>query len=337
MKEQEVLLHMSVNQSKFITFLKKNSTIMIFLILVFLIFFLTDILKIGNEGGTWIFLNVSNIRNILNQVSINAIIAFGMTLVILVNGIDLSVGSMVAVAGVVLAVFFIDLNVPLVISYLIVILTCAVVGSINGLLVTKVKMPAFIVTLGSMQIFRGLAFIFAGGQAKFTPDPKFQIVGNTFLFNILPISILVMLFCFAFFHVFLTKTKFGRCFYFTGQNDSAAFLTGVNIDKVRIIAYTLVGAASGVSGILLASRLGSGSPNVGVAYEMDAIAAVVVGGTSFTGGVGTIKGTLIGAMILGVISNGLNLLGVSPFAQQLVRGVIILLAVLFDTINRGGK
>lgn len=328
---------MSENQSKFIKFLKKNSTIMVFLLLVFFIFFLTDILKIGNEGDSWIFLNTSNIRNILNQISINAIIAFGMTLVILVNGIDLSVGSMVAVAGVVLAVFFIDLNVPLVISYLIVIITGTIVGSVNGLLVTKVKMPAFIVTLGSMQIFRGLAFIFAGGQAKFTPDPAFKVVGNTFLFNVLPISILIMLICFVFFHIFLTKTKYGRCFYFTGQNDSAAFLTGVNIDKVRITAYALVGAASGISGILLASRLGSGSPNVGVMYELDAIAAVVVGGTSFTGGVGTITGTLVGAMILGVISNGLNLLGVSPFAQQLVRGAIILLAVILDTINRGGK
>jgi ribose transport system permease protein len=325
---------MATALNKSVDWIRRNSTLVVFLALALVLFFLVDVLQIGHTGENWVFLDLNNIRNVLNQISINAIIAFGMTLVILVNGIDLSVGSMVAVAGVTLAVFFVDLGVGILLSYLIVVVTGALVGSVNGVLVTKVKLPAFIVTLGSLQIFRGLAFIIAGGHAKFTADPVFKVIGNTFLFGVIPISILVMLGCFLFFHILLTRTRFGRRIYLTGQNDEAAFLSGVNVDAIRVAAYTLVGAASAISGILLASRLGSGSPNVGVAYELDAIAAVVVGGTSFTGGVGTVSGTLIGALLLGIISNGLNLLGVSPFVQQLVRGGIILGAVIADQTSR---
>lgn len=312
----------------------QGSTLLIFLGLSAVIFILTDLLKIGNNSDGWIFLELGNIRNILNQISINAIIAFGMTLVILVNGIDLSVGSMVAVAGVSLAVFFIQMEIPLLISYLLVLIIGGLVGFSNGLMVTKIKLPPFIVTLASFQIFRGLAFILVDGQAKFTADESFKIVGNRFLFGFMPISILVMLAIYIFYYLLLSRTSLGRQFYLTGGNEEAAKFSGIRIDKVKISAYTLIGVSAAVSGILLASRLGSGSPNVGVGYELDAIAAAVVGGTSFTGGVGTITGTLIGALILGVISNGLNLLGISPFFQQIVRGLIILSAVILDSRRR---
>ncbi|KGM42577.1 hypothetical protein JY97_12850 [Alkalispirochaeta odontotermitis] len=314
--------------------MSKASTFLIFLGLSAVIFILTDLLKIGNNSDKWIFLELGNIRNILNQISINAIIAFGMTLVILVNGIDLSVGSMVAVAGVTLGVFFIQLEIPLLISYLLVLIIGGLVGFSNGMVITKIKLPPFIVTLASFQIFRGLAFILVNGQAKFTTDESFKIIGNRFLFGFMPISILAMLAIFIFYHLLLSRTSLGRKIYLTGGNEEAARFSGIRIDWVRISAYTLTGISATVSGILLASRLGSGSPNVGVGYELDAIAATVVGGTSFTGGMGTITGTLIGALILGVISNGLNLLGISPFFQQIVRGLIILSAVILDSRKR---
>jgi len=314
--------------------ISKASTFLIFLGLSAVIFILTDLLKIGNNSDKWIFLELGNIRNILNQISINAIIAFGMTLVILVNGIDLSVGSMVAVAGVTLGVFFIQLEIPLLISYLLVLIIGGLVGFSNGMVITKIKLPPFIVTLASFQIFRGLAFILVNGQAKFTTDESFKIIGNRFLFGFMPISILAMLAIFIFYHLLLSRTSLGRKIYLTGGNEEAARFSGIRIDWVRISAYTLTGISATVSGILLASRLGSGSPNVGVGYELDAIAATVVGGTSFTGGMGTITGTLIGALILGVISNGLNLLGISPFFQQIVRGLIILSAVILDSRKR---
>ena len=325
---------MSVSWKKVTDAASRASTLFIFIGLCAVIFILTDLLKIGNNGDGWIFLEPGNIRNILNQISINAIIAFGMTLVILVNGIDLSVGSMVAVAGVALAVFFIQLEIPLLVSYLLVLITGGLVGFSNGIIITRIKLPPFIVTLASYQIFRGLAFLLVDGQAKFTSDESFKVIGNRFLFGFMPISILVMLVIFVLYHLFLSRTAPGRRFYLAGGNEEAATFAGIRVNRVKVTAYTLVGVSAAVSGILLASRLGSGSPNVGVGYELDAIAAAVVGGTSFTGGVGTITGTLIGALILGVISNGLNLLGISPFFQQIVRGLIILGAVILDSKKR---
>jgi len=311
--------------------LDQFSTLFILLGLLIVVILLIDVLKIGNAGEGWIFLEANNMRNILNQVAINAIIAFGMTLVILVNGIDLSAGSIVALSGVILGILFIDLHLPLVLSYLVVMLVGGLVGLSNGLLVTKVRLPPFIVTLGSYQVFRGLAFLFVDGQAKFTTEDSFKVVGNYFVFGSIPVSIIIMLVIFILFYVVLGKTTIGRKLYLVGQNELAAKYSGVNVDNTRIIAYALIGVASAVGGILLASRLGSGSPNVGVGYELDAIAAVVVGGTSFSGGVGTIPGTLIGVLILGTINNSLNLLGISPFFQQITRGLIILLAVIIDS------
>jgi ribose transport system permease protein len=307
------------------------STLFILLGLLVVVILLIDVFKIGRTEEGLIFLETNNIRNILNQVAINAIIAFGMTLVILVNGIDLSVGSIVALSGVVLGVLFIDLHLPLILSYVVVIVVGAVFGLTNGILITKVKLPPFIVTLGSFQIYRGFAFLLVDGQAKFTSEESFKVVGNYFVLGTIPLSIIIMLVIFLLFYIFLAKTVMGRKFYLVGQNELAAKYSGVKVDKTRITAYALVGVVSAIGGILLASRLGSGSPNVGVGYELDAIAAVVVGGTSFSGGIGTITGTLIGVLILGTINNSLNLLGISPFFQQIARGLIILLAVIVDS------
>ena len=256
------------------------STVLIFIILLAVMAILSDVLHLNNPGGKRLFLTESNIKNILNQVSINAVIAFGMTLVILVNGIDLSVGSMVAVAGVLTSIFFKTFGLPLVLAYLCVLFFGAVIGSSNGLLVSRYKLPPFIVTLATMIVFRGLAFILSNGKAMFIPEPEFKIIGNSFV-GIFPISVLVMIACFAGTEIMLSRTALGRKFYLTGGNEEAAIFCGINVDRIRLIAYALTGFLSSVSGILLASRLGSGSPNVGVQYELDAIAAVVIGGTSF--------------------------------------------------------
>lgn len=308
------------------------STVIIFFILVLVMFLLTDVFHINNAGEKRLFLTESNIKNVLNQVSINAVIAFGMTLVILVNGIDLSVGSIVAIAGVLTSIFFKTFQLPLAVSYILVLLVGGLVGSSNGLLVSKFKLPPFIVTLATMIVFRGFAFILSDGKAMFIPEPEFKIIGNSFI-GIFPVSVLVMLACFAFVHIMLSRTTLGRKMYLTGGNEESALFSGININRVRITAYALVGFLSSVSGILLASRLGSGSPNVGVSYELDAIAAVVIGGTSFSGGIGTITGTLIGALILGIISNGMNMLGISPYMQYIVKGLVILGAVILDKVS----
>lgn len=310
----------------------QGSTFLIFIVLVLFMYLLTDVLHINNEGSKRLFLTESNIKNILNQVSINAVIAFGMTLVILVNGIDLSVGSMVAVAGVLTSIFFKTIGLPLIFAYILVLFFGGIIGGVNGVLVSRYKLPPFIVTLATMIVFRGLAFIFSNGKAMFIPEPEFKVIGNAFI-GIFPISVVVMLVCFLFIHVLLSRTILGRQMYLTGGNEESALFSGVNIKKIRIIAYSLVGFLSAVSGILLASRLGSGSPNVGVQYELNAIAAVVIGGTSFSGGIGTITGTLFGALILGIISNGMNMLGITPYMQYVVKGAVIIGAVILDKMS----
>ncbi len=297
-------------------------------------FFLTDVLQLNNSSGKRLFLTESNIRNILNQVSINAIIAFGMTIVILLNGIDLSVGSMVAVSGVLTSIFFKILHIPLPLSYLFVLASGFLIGSSNGFLVTRFKLPPFIVTLATMIIFRGFSFILSNGNSIFIYEPSFKVIGNSFI-SIFPIPILIMFLCFILIHIMLSSTILGRKIYLTGGNSESACFSGVNINKVRLIGYALTGILSSLSGILLASRLGSGSPNVGVQYELDAIAAVVIGGTSFRGGIGTVVGSLMGALILGVISNGMNMLGITPYMQFVVKGLVILGAVILDKIKNG--
>ena len=308
------------------------STLIIFLSLVLIMYLLTDVFHVNNDSGKSLFLTESNIKNVLNQVSINAVIAFGMTLVILLNGIDLSVGSIVAVAGVLASIFFKTFHMPLAVSYILVLFFGALIGGANGILVTRFKLPPFIVTLATMIVFRGLAFIISDGKAMFIPEPEFKIIGNSFI-GVFPISVIVMLVCFFSVHFMLSRTTLGRQMYLTGGNEESALFSGVNIKRVRLIAYSLIGLLSSVSGILLASRLGSGSPNVGVQYELDAIAAVVIGGTSFSGGIGTIVGTLIGALILGIISNGMNMLGITPYMQFVVKGLVILGAVILDKVS----
>ena len=307
----------------------KAGPFFVFFILSLCIFLFTDIFRINNETGRWIFLNRNNILNVLNQISMNAIIAFGMTFVILTAGIDLSVGSIVAAGGVLLSILFVDFNMTFIAALIVVVIAGFAIGIVNGFIIAKWKMPPFIITLATMTIFRGLALIMVDGRAKFIVEPEFKMIGNGFVGPI-PVPIIILAICFVFLTLLLTRTTFGRSVYIMGGNEEAAILSGINTVKIKCLVYMIVGGCAGLSGVVLASRLGSGSPNVGVSYELDAIAAVIVGGTSLSGGIGTIAGTLAGALIIGVINNGMNIIGLSPYIQYIIKGMVILGVVIID-------
>ncbi|RQO71599.1 ribose ABC transporter permease [Aquitalea sp. FJL05] len=280
------------------------------------------------------FLTVANLLNVMRQVSINALIAFGMTLVILLGGIDLSVGSILALSSVAIATL-IQAGVNPMLATLLGVIGGGLMGLFNGLVISKGKVAPFIATLASMTILRGLALVVSGGSpiTGFNSD-LFSMLGGGYVAGLLPIPVLWMLIMFGLFAFLLKKTVFGRHVYATGGNEEAARLSGVKVDQIKLWVYTLSGAMSAMAGVVLTSRLNSAQPTAGSGYELDAIAAVVLGGTSLTGGRGWIFGTLMGALLIGVLNNGLNLLGVSSFYQQVIKGVVILLAVLID---RSGK
>ncbi|HTC44898.1 MAG TPA: ribose ABC transporter permease [Steroidobacteraceae bacterium] len=280
------------------------------------------------------FLTVSNSFDVMRQVSINAVIAFGMTLSILLGGIDLSVGSILAVSSV-LAAMMMTGGHGAVLAVAVAILAGAAMGSLNGVVIAKGKVAPFIATLGMMTLLRGLALVFANGSpiSGFSSN-FFATLGDGYVARLIPVPVVLMLVMFAVFWFVLGRTVFGRHVYATGGNAEAAKLSGVNIDRVQILVYTVSGAMAALAGVILTSRLDSAQPTAGAGYELDAITAVVLGGTSLAGGRGWIFGTLVGALLIGVLNNGLNLMGVSAFYQQVVKGSVILLAVLLD---RGGK
>lgn len=280
------------------------------------------------------FLTIANLLNVMRQVSINALIAFGMTLVILLGGIDLSVGSILALSSVFTATL-ISRGTDPVVATLVGIASGAVMGAANGLVIAKGKVAPFIATLGTMTILRGLALVVSNGSPVTGINSDFfTMLGGGYVADLIPIPVIWMALMFAVIWFVLKKTVFGRHVYAVGGNEEASRLSGVSVDGVKIWVYTLSGAMSAMAGIILTSRLNSAQPTAGAGYELDAIAAVVLGGTSLTGGRGWIFGTLVGALLIGVLNNGLNLLGVSSFYQQVIKGVVILLAVLID---RGGK
>ncbi|MFD2370689.1 ABC transporter permease [Brevibacillus sp. GCM10020057] len=274
------------------------------------------------------FLTVSNIFNVLRQISINALIAFGMTFVILTGGIDLSVGSMLALASAITAGLMAG-GMDTWLAVLIGLLAGVVMGAINGLIITKGKVAPFIGTLATMTVFRGLTLVYTEGKPITGLNADFAMLGKGFFLEI-PMPVIWMLISFAILYFLLRHTTFGRHVYALGSNEEATKLSGINTGKVKVLVYAVSGLLAALSGIILTSRLNSAQPTAGTSYELDAIAAVVLGGTSLSGGRGWIVGTLIGAMIIGVLDNGLNLLNVSSFYQSVVKGAVILIAVLLD-------
>ena len=276
------------------------------------------------------FLTVSNLLNIAQQTSINAIVAVGMTFVILSGGIDLSVGSIVAVAGVALGLAL-QADQPLFVALAIALLTGIACGQINGLLIDRGGLPPFIVTLGTMSMARGAALVLTEGRPISGFDEGFRTLA-TGTIAFIPAPVLVMVAVYAIAHLVLTRTTFGRYVYAIGGNEEATRLSGVRVHLHKPAIYAVSGLTSAIAAVLLTARLNSAQPIAGMMYELDAIAATVIGGTSLLGGEGSLGGTLIGALIMGVLRNGLNLLGVSSFLQQIVIGGVIVGAVLIDTI-----
>jgi ribose transport system permease protein len=281
------------------------------------------------------FLTVSNLLNVLEQTSINAVIAAGMTFVIISAGIDLSVGSLVAVAGVVLA-SALHAGAPTTIAIAASLAVGCGFGLLNGLAITWGRLPPFIATLGMMSIARGCALLFTEGRPVSGFDPAFRSIATARLGGI-PAPVFVTTAVYVLAHAVLSETRFGRYVYSIGGNEEATRLSGVNVRLHKTLVYGVSGLASAVAAVLLTARLNSAQPIAGIMYELDAIAATVIGGTSLMGGEGGLGGTIIGALIMGVLRNGLNLLGVSSFVQQIVIGLVIVVAVLIDTVLKSRK
>ena len=276
------------------------------------------------------FRTVNNFLSLLRQSAINGLIAFGMTCVILTGGIDLSVGSVLALTSIICA-YTIKIGLPAPLSMLIALIFGIILGTISGLMVTKSRLQPFIATLITMTGYRGLTMILSGGK-------PISRLGNNLLLNHIgkgsflgiPIPVWILIIFFAIFLFVLKKTVLGRQIYATGSNAKAAELAGININNIKLIVYAVSGFMASLSGLILVSRLGSAQPTLGSGYELDAIAAVALGGTSMTGGRGKITGTLIGILIIAVLNNGLNIIGVSSYYQDVVKALVIFLAVISD-------
>lgn len=289
------------------------------------------------------FLKISNLLNVANQIAVIAIMAIGMTMVIIAGGIDLSVGSLLALSAV-LTTFLIreyagarDASaLGMILCCAAAIVACSCVGLATGLLVTTFRVPAFIITLGVMEMARGAAGKLTAGQTVHEVPNSFVWLGRESAFGIVPIAVVLMLVLYVLAHLLMAQTVLGRYIYAVGGNREAARLSGVPVQLVTVSVYVFAAALAGLGGVITASQLKSGGPNYGEKYELDVIAAVVVGGTSLTGGEGKIFGTLIGAFLIAVIHNGMNLLGLGPFDQQIVLGAVIILAALFDSIKHLG-
>lgn len=292
------------------------------------------------------FMTSTNLWNVLRQISVNVCISVGMTLVVLMAGIDLSVGSILGLTAAVCAgllkngLLIESMDLFIGFTVLGAILAAMIIGMLlglfNGWVITKFAIPPFVATLAMLTIARGLTMLYTEGIPISNLGPKFEFIGSGWILGI-PVPVWISLIM-VLIVVFLTnRTTFGRYIYAIGGNEKAAFLSGININKVKLAVYGIAGMMAAVGGVLVTSRLNSAQPNAGMSYELDSIAAVVIGGTSLSGGVGTVTGTVIGAIIIGVLNNGLVLLDVSPFWQQVVKGIVILLAVIIDKMNQKNK
>ncbi len=290
------------------------------------------------------FLTTSNLWNVLRQISVNVCISVGMTLIVLMAGIDLSVGSVLAFTsaicaglitnGIILESFDIFIGFTVLGGVLVALITGLLLGLFNGWVITRFSIPPFVATLAMLTIARGATMLYTQGIPISNLGANFEFIGSGWILGIpVPVWISTMMVLII---VFITKkTAFGRYIYAIGGNEKAAYLSGISINTIKLAVYGIAGMMAAIGGILVTSRLNSAQPNAGASYELDSIAAVVIGGTSLSGGVGSVTGTVIGAVIIGVLNNGLVLLNVSPFWQQVVKGCVILLAVIIDRRSKG--
>ncbi|WBU37480.1 ABC transporter permease [Homoserinibacter sp. YIM 151385] len=283
------------------------------------------------------FLEVNNLFNVFQQITVLAIIALGATMVIVSGGIDLSVGSVAALSGMVAGVAFGQLGLPMELSLVLSLLVGAAAGLVNGLLIVLGKVPPFVATLAMLSVARGITLVLSNGQPVSGFPDWFREIGTFDLFGVIPGVVILVAVLYAAGSFYLRFRPAGRSIYAVGGSEEVARLSGVNVGLLKIRVYTIAGALAGLGGLVLTSRLNSAQPTAGSGLELDVIAAVVIGGTSLSGGVGTVIGTLIGALIIGVLRNGLNLLDVSSFWQQVVIGAVIAGAVMVDTLGRRAR
>lgn len=275
------------------------------------------------------FLNINNIMNIVNQASINAILAIGASIVILTGGIDLSVGSVVGFVGIFLAMNIKDgMSIP--VAIILCLICGAVIGCFNGILISYGKVPAFITTLGSMQAVRGLAQIINEGQAVSGFPLEIGALMKTKFFGVVPIGVLYVIVFYAVMILILAYTKFGRGIYALGGNSHAARLSGIKVKKLEVIVYVLCGMFAAFAGVMLLARLLYADPSAGNSYEMNAIAAAVIGGISMSGGKGKLANTVVGAIILATLTNGLQIMNVATYYQTVITGLVVIVAVFAD-------
>ena len=283
------------------------------------------------------FLSLNNFLNVSLQIAIYGMLAVGMTFVMITGGIDLSIGSIVALVGVIAAIVSKQTILPTEIMVIVALLSGLAVGiaagSLSGFLIASFSIPPFIVTLAMMTICRGVVFIITGGFTEGELPSAFGWLGRGHVW-IIPVPVLVMAGLFALGHVMLQQTAFGRHVFALGGNEEASRLSGIRVQREKVLVYSLNGLLTGLAGVTLAARLGAGAPNSGLQYELDVIAAVVVGGTSLSGGRGSLVGTLAGTLFIGVLNNGLNLANVDPYTQKVALGVVILAAVWLDQTQR---
>jgi inositol transport system permease protein len=332
------VLGRSVSRESLNAFIRKYAIVLIFIVMF-----------VGMTLLTNAFLHPRNLFNVVRQISVVGLIAIGVTMVIITTGIDLSSGSVLALGAVFAASLaqqpgwhdakYPGLMVPVIVPIVAALAIGILCGAINGGLIARFKIPPFIATLGMMTVARGFALIYSNRPVSGLTD-AYNFIGQGEIFKVIsipgqpplgiPIPVIILAAVAIGAHVLLNNTRFGRHIYAVGGNEQAALISGLNVGRIKIGVYTIAGLLSGLAGLVLSSRVGSGQPGLGVGYELDAIAAAVIGGTSLSGGVGTIWGTIIGALIIGVLNNGLDLLNVSAYWQTIVKGSIIVVAVIVD-------
>jgi ribose transport system permease protein len=321
-------MKLSLNKTTIKEILSKNKPLFVLLILCF------TMAMLNNRFMTW-----GNIVTVLRQTSINAVIATGMTFAIIIGGIDLSVGSVLAICGAIAATLISKgFNPALVI--LITLLLGLGIGLINGVLISKGRLQPFIATLGTMTLLRGVTLVYTQGRPistrGATGSESFSAIGTGYFLGI-PIPVFIMLIVFIIAYYILKHLRIGRYIFALGGNEEATMYSGIKTDNVKLFVYGAVGLLAALAGLIITARLGSAQPTAGIGYELDAIAAVVLGGTSMAGGVGTIYGTAIGALIIGLLNNALNLLQVPSYYQDVAKGVVILIAVLLDRKQKASR
>jgi inositol transport system permease protein len=332
------VLNRNFNRESLNAFIRKYAIVLIFIAMFVGMTFLTDA-----------FLQPRNLFNVVRQISVVGLIAIGVTMVIITTGIDLSSGSVLALAAVFAASLaqqpgwhdakYPGLMLPVIVPILAALAIGVLCGAINGSLIARFKIPPFIATLGMMTVARGFALIYSNRPVSGLTD-TYNFIGQGEIFKVIPIPgqpplgipvpVIILAAVAIGAHVMLNSTRFGRHIYAIGGNEQAALISGLNVGRIKIGVYTIAGLLSGLAGLVLSSRVGSGQPGLAVGIELDAIAAAVIGGTSLSGGIGTIWGTIIGALIIGVLNNGLDLLNVSAYWQTIVKGSIIVIAVIID-------